>query len=238
MLYTGGLFKGESVVDAFANCSSSRALVLGSFFTIIFTFLLYVPRKVISFSDFCSSFTNGFKAMTPAILILCMAWTLSGVCSDDYLNIGGFVSSVVNTESAVGGLLPMLFFLISVGLAFATGTSWGTFGILIPIAIAVFGNGNMLVICVASILSGAVCGDHISPISDTTILSSAGADCKHIDHVSTQMPYALLVAACSFIGFLVSGLLKNGIIGLMAGLICMVAMMSYIYVKYGKKSEQ
>ena len=238
MLYTGGLFKGESVVDAFANCSSSRALVLGSFFTIIFTFLLYVPRKVISFSDFCSSFTNGFKAMTPAILILCMAWTLSGVCSDDYLNIGGFVSSVVNTESAVGGLLPMLFYLISVGLAFATGTSWGTFGILIPNAIAVFGNGNMLVICVASILSGAVCGDHISPISDTTILSSAGADCKHIDHVSTQMPYALLVAACSFVGFLVSGLFKNGIIGLVAGLICMVAMMSYIYVKYGKKSER
>mgnify|MGYP000501977923 CR=1 FL=1 len=218
MLYTGGLFKGESVVDAFANCSSSRALVLGSFFTIIFTFLLYVPRKVISFSDFCSSFTNGFKAMTPAILILCMAWTLSGVCSDDYLNIGGFVSSVVNTESAVGGLLPMLFFLISVGLAFATGTSWGTFGILIPIAIAVFGNGNMLVICVASILSGAVCGDHISPISDTTIMASAGAQCNHVNHVSTQLPYAMTVAAVSCITYVIAGILQNAVICLVIGI--------------------
>lgn len=235
MLYTGGLFEGKSIIKAFAECSSSRALVIGSFFTIIFTFLLYVPRRVVSFNDFCGSFTNGFKAMTPAIMILCLAWTLSGICSEEYLNIGGFVNSIVNANSAVGGLLPMIFFMISVGLAFATGTSWGTFGILIPIAIAVFGNGNMLIICVASILSGAVCGDHISPISDTTILSSAGADCKHIDHVSTQMPYAVIVAICSFVGFLVAGLFKNGAAGLISGMIGLTAVMIYLYTKYKDK---
>ena len=144
--------------------------------------------------------------MVPAILILTLAWTLSGVCSADYLNIGGFVSSIVSADSVISMLMPAIFFL-ALGLAFATGTSWGTFGILIPIAVAVFGDSatTMLVMTVAACLSGAVCGDHISPISDTTILASAGAQCHHIDHVSTQLPYALLVAAMSFVGFLVGG---------------------------------
>lgn len=238
MLYTGGLFKGVSVVNAFADCNASRALVIGSFITIVFTFVLYIPRKVINFSDYCSSFVNGFKAMTPAIMILCMAWTLSGICSEEYLNIGGFVNSVIGTDSVIGTFLPVVFFLISMGLAFATGTSWGTFGILIPIAVAVFGNGEMLTLCVASILSGAVCGDHISPISDTTILSSAGADCKHIDHVATQIPYAMIVAACSFVGFLFAGILDNGIIGLTAGGVCLVIVMTVIFMKYRVKSEK
>lgn len=238
MLYTGGLFKGVSVVNAFADCNASRALVIGSFITIVFTFVLYIPRKVINFSDYCSSFVNGFKAMTPAIMILCMAWTLSGICSEEYLNIGGFVNSVIGTDSVIGTFLPVVFFLISMGLAFATGTSWGTFGILIPIAVAVFGNGEMLTLCVAFILSGAVCGDHISPISDTTILSSAGADCKHIDHVATQIPYAMIVAACSFVGFLFAGILDNGIIGLTAGGVCLVIVMTVIFMKYRVKSEK
>lgn len=137
--------------------------------------------KVITFNEFCDCFVAGFKAMTPAVMILCLAWTLSGICSGDYLDIGGFVSGVIGGNAMVAMLLPLLFFLVALGLAFATGTSWGTFGILIPIALAIFGDASgMIPVCVAAILSGAVCGDHISPISDTTILSSAGAQCKHI----------------------------------------------------------
>lgn len=222
MLYTGGLFQGSGmgIAEAFANCSSAQSLVLGSFFTLLFTFLLYLPRRVLTFTQFCESFVEGFKAMTPAIMILCLAWTLSGVCGDDYMNIGGFVSSIINVDSAVGMLLPVLFFLIASGLAFATGTSWGTFGILIPIAVAVFGTADsMLIISVAAILSGAVCGDHISPISDTTILASAGAQCRHIDHVSTQIPYAICVAACCVAGFLAAGIFQNGWAGLIVGIV-------------------
>nr|WP_297174565.1 Na+/H+ antiporter NhaC family protein [uncultured Agathobaculum sp.] len=230
MLYTGGILEGVGVVEAFAGCDSSTALVLGSFFTLIFTFLLYLPRKILTFGQFCESFTEGFKAMVPAILILTLAWTLSGVCAEEYLNIGGFVSSLVNGESIIAMLMPALFFLISLGLAFATGTSWGTFGILIPIAVAVFGDAPsaMLVMTVAACLSGAVCGDHVSPISDTTILSSAGAQCNHIDHVSTQMPYALLIAAISFVGFLVGGVTGNGFAALVTGVALLLIMVSVI----------
>mgnify|MGYP002568443507 CR=1 FL=1 len=207
MLYTGGILEGANIIDAFADCSSSTALVLGSFFTLIFTFLLYTPRKVLSFGQFCEAFTEGFKSMVPAILILTLAWTLSGVCSADYLNIGGFVSSIVSADSVISMLMPAIFFLIALGLAFATGTSWGTFGILIPIAVAVFGDSatTMLVMTVAACLSGAVCGDHCSPISDTTIMASAGAHCSHVNHVSTQLPYAMTAAAISAGCYLLCG---------------------------------
>ena len=226
MLYTGGILDGVGVVDAFANCDSSTSLVLGSFFTLVFTFILYIPRKVLSFGQFCEAFTEGFRSMVPAILILTLAWTLSGVCSEEYLNIGGYVSSVVGENTMMTMIMPAIFFLIALGLAFATGTSWGTFGILIPIAVAVFGDApsTMLVMTVAACLSGAVCGDHISPISDTTILASAGAQCNHIDHVSTQMPYALLIAAISFIGFLVGGFLGSGIAALAVGIVLLVVL--------------
>ena len=225
MLYTGGILEGANIIDAFANCSSSTALVLGSFFTLIFTFLLYIPRKILTFGQFCEAFTEGFKAMVPALLILTFAWTLSGICSADYLNIGGYVSSVISADSTVSMLMPAAFFLIALGLAFATGTSWGTFSILIPIAVAVFGDApnTMLVMTVAACLSGAVCGDHISPISDTTILASAGAQCNHIDHVSTQMPYALLIAAFSLAGFLVGGITGNGFVALVVGVVLLFA---------------
>ncbi|NCB28563.1 MAG: Na+/H+ antiporter NhaC family protein [Clostridia bacterium] len=219
MLYTGGILEGVGVVDAFANCDSSTSLVLGSFFTLIFTFLLYLPRKILTFQQFCESFIEGFRAMAPAIMILSLAWTLSGVCSTDYLNIGGYVKTLVESGTSVLAFMPAVFFLVALGLAFATGTSWGTFGILIPIAFAIFGDNatNMLVLTVAASLSGAVCGDHVSPISDTTILASAGGQCNHIDHVSTQMPYAMIVAACSFVGYIAAGLTGNGWIGLATG---------------------
>ena len=240
MLYTGGIFEGVGVIDAFAGCDSSTSLVLGSFFTLIFTFLLYIPRRILTFSQFCEAFTEGFKAMVPAILILTLAWTLSGVCSEEYLDIGGFVSSIVDGESMIAMLMPAIFFLISLGLAFATGTSWGTFGILIPIAVAVFGDagGTMLVMTVAACLSGAVCGDHVSPISDTTILASAGAQCNHIAHVSTQMPYALLIAAICFVGFLIGGLVGNGFVALVVGVALLVAAILVITARYNRSKAK
>ena len=178
--------------------------------------------------------------MVPAILILTLAWTLSGVCAEDYLNIGGFVSSLVSAQSMVAMFMPAIFFLISLGLAFATGTSWGTFGILIPIAVAVFGDApsTMLVMTVAACLSGAVCGDHVSPISDTTILASAGAQCNHIDHVSTQMPYALLIAAISFVGFLVGGITGNGFVALVLGIALLVGMILVITARHNREQAR
>lgn len=230
MLYTGGIHEGKSIAEAFANCDSAQSLVLGSFIAFVFTGFLYLPRRIISFNAFCDSFGWGFKAMTPAIFILCLAWTLSGICSKDYLNLGGFVGAIVSTHASIIMFLPPIFFLVASGLAFATGTSWGTFGILIPIAIAVLGmnDPSLLVVCVTAVLSGAVCGDHASPISDTTILASAGAQCHHIDHVSTQLPYVGVVATCSFFGYIVDGLTENGWLGLLTGIICLAIAMVII----------
>ncbi len=223
MVYTGGILDGKDIVNAFADCDSSKSLVLGSFFTLVFMFVFYMIRRVVTFKEFCGSFVDGFKAMTPAIMILCLAWSLSGICSADYLDIGGYVAGVVGGNAMIGAILPCIFFLVAVGLSFATGTSWGTFGILIPIAFPVIGTGdlNVLAFAVAAILAGAVCGDHISPISDTTILASAGAQCNHINHVSTQIPYAMCVAACCFIGYLIGGLCGVAWVGVLVGFICL-----------------
>lgn len=232
MMYTGGILEGKGIAEAFANCNSAKSLVLGSFVALVFTFLLYLPRKVITFAAFCESFNQGFKAMTPALLILCLAWTLSGICSDKYLNIGGYVGHLVNANATIGMFLPAVFFLIALGLAFATGTSWGTFGILIPIAIAVLGvDSQLLVLSVAAVLAGAVSGDHISPISDTTILASAGAQCNHIDHVKTQIPYVMVVSTCCFIAYLVAGILQSGWLGLACALVLLGSALTYIYHK-------
>ncbi len=240
MLYTGGITEGESIVSAFANCNSSLSLVFGSFFTIIVIALLYLPRRIMRFSEFANSLVDGFKAMVPAILILTFAWTLSGVCGEGYLNAGGYVSRIVNGSQMAQGILPAAFFLIAMGLSFATGTSWGTFGILIPIAAAIFGgqDSQLLVITVAAVLAGAVCGDHISPISDTTILASTGAGCNHIEHVATQLPYAMLVAVCSFVGYLLAGFTQNGWLALGTGALLMFGMLLVLYRKSKKISVQ
>ena len=239
MLYTGGLFseEGKTIITAFEDCDSSKALVLGSFATLVLTFLLYLPRRVITYKQFTDSIAEGFKAMVPAVLILSLAWTLSGICSEEYLNAGGFVSRLVNGSNMAMGVMPAVFFLVATGLAFATGTSWGTFGILIPIIMAIFGDemSGLLVITVASVLAGAVCGDHISPISDTTILASTGAECNHIEHVSTQIPYALLVAGCSFVGYLIAGFTENGWLGLGVGLVLVLSALMVLYRKNVKK---
>ena len=236
MYYNGGGFAGASIVDAFANCVAADALVLGSFVALIFTFLMYVPRKILTFGQFCESFTEGFKAMVPAIFILTLAWTLSGICSEDYLDLRGFVSSHIHGDAAISMFLPAIFFLIALGIAFATGTSWGTFGILIPIAFSIFGTDVMLTITVSACLAGAVCGDHISPISDTTILASAGAQCKHINHVSTQIPYAVSVAVISFISYIAAGITHNGWTGLILGSILLVAFATFMTIKCKKKN--
>ena len=231
LLYTGGILQGVPVAQAFAECDSARGLVIGSFIALLFTFILYLPRKVLNFSQFCSCFVPGFKTMTSAIFILCLAWTLSGICGKEYLNIGGYVGSVMSGNTIIATLLPAVFFLVAAGLAFATGTSWGTFGILIPIVLAVVGEAdtNLMVLTVTAVLSGAVCGDHVSPISDTTILASAGAQCHHIDHVSTQMPYVAVVASVCVVGFLVDGITGSGMIGTASTFILMLFVMAFIY---------
>lgn len=219
MLYTGGIHEGASIPEAFANCSAARGLVIGSFFGLIFTFFFYIPRRVLTFPQFCKCLTMGFVDMTSAIFILSLAWTLSGVCGADHLNIGGYVSSVVAGNATVEMFLPAVFFLVALGLGFATGTSWGTFGILIPIVMAIVAPENMmlLVMTVSAVLAGAVGGDHVSPISDTTILASAGAQCHHIDHVSTQIPYVIVVSICCFVGYLAGGICGNGWVGTVVG---------------------
>ena len=216
MVYTGGFFDATSdsymnFIDAFGNSDASVGLVLGSFIALMVTFVLYIPRKIVSLKEFTGAFADGFKLMSSAILILTFAWTLSGVTN----NLGAqiVVAEFVRINAAgLANLLPAIVFLIAVGLAFATGTSWGTFGILLPIVCSVFPSGELMIIAVSACLAGAVCGDHCSPISDTTIMASTGAQCEHINHVSTQLPYSLLSAAVSFAGFVMAGYIQNALI--------------------------
>ena len=207
MLYTGGFFHGVSFAEAFAGCDAITGLVIGTFATVIFIALLYLPRQVITPKQFLDGLPAGFKQMCTIILILLFAWTLSGICGREYLNTGGYMAMIVERYNIPMAMMPACFFLIALVLAFATGTSWGTFPILLPITLAVFGDTltPIMSITTAAILGGSVCGDHISPISDTTILSSAGADCHHINHVSSQMQYAAVVAVITVICYVVAG---------------------------------
>lgn len=219
MIYSGGFFLGTGFVEAFSGSDASVGLMLGSFFAMVITIVFYAVRKVLRFSDSMACIPEGFKAMVPAILILTFAWTLKAMT--DSLGAAPFVASVMN--SAAGGLmnlLPAIIFLVGCFLAFATGTSWGTFGILIPIVVAVFQGTNetMMIISISACMAGAVCGDHCSPISDTTIMASAGAQCNHVNHVSTQLPYAMTVAAVSCITYVIAGILQNAVICLVIGI--------------------
>ena len=208
MVYTGGFFDGESFMDAFANCDASVGLVLGSFMALIFTAILYLPRKIMNYKEFFNALSDGFKAMVPAMLILTFAWTLSGVTGQMGATV--FVAEFVRTSAShMANFLPAIVFLIGTGLAFATGTSWGTFGVLQPIVCSVFHSGELMVIAVAACLAGAVCGAHCSPISDTTIMASTGGQCDHINHVNTQLPYALTCAGVSFVGYIIAGFVQN-----------------------------
>lgn len=223
MLYTGGFFSGTDFVTAFSNSDASLGLTFGSFFGLVITIVLYQIRRVLSFSDCMACIPEGFKAMVPAILILTFAWTLKAMT--DSLGADVYVAGLV--ESSASGLinfLPAIIFLVGCFLAFATGTSWGTFGILIPIVVAVFQNSNpqLMIISISACMAGAVCGDHCSPISDTTIMASAGAQCEHVNHVSTQLPYAIVAAAVSFVTYIVAGFVQTAWIALPVGIVLML----------------
>ena len=233
LLYTGGYFNGGvSIATAFNECNSSLALAIGSFLTLILTGLWYLPRKTVKFMEFAEAFSDGFKSMAPAILILTFAWTLEGICNG-CLNLGGYVSDLVSQNATLLNLMPALFFLVSTGLAFATGTSWGTFTILIPIAVTIFGDiCPLMIITVAATLGGSICGDITSPISDTTVIVSAGTGCSYMDHVSTQIPYSFLVAGVSLIGYLVSGFTESGLYGLITSTALLTVILSALYIKH------
>ncbi len=235
MIYTGGFFDGETFVDSFANCDASVGLLLGSAAALLLTFVLYIPRRVLTFGQFMECLPEGFKAMVPAIMILTFAWTLSGITG--LLGADVFVAGILeNSTGAVEIFIPVIVFCIAIFLAFATGTSWGTFGILLPIVVPIMDPASeLLTITVAATLAGAVCGDHCSPISDTTIMASTGAQCDHINHVSTQLPYALTVAAVSAVNYVLAALIQNWIINLPIAILSMIGTVLVIRKIYGKK---
>lgn len=236
MIYSGGFFSGTNFVDAFAGCDASVGLVLGSFVALALTLISYIVRRVLPAKDCMDCITEGFKAMVPAITILALAWTLKSMT--DSLGASDYVAGLVDqSKGSFTTLLPAIIFLIACFLAFATGTSWGTFGILIPIVLKVFPmetGGAMSIICVSACMAGAVCGDHCSPISDTTIMSSAGAQCNHIAHVSTQLPYALTAASISFLTYLLAGYVKNPVIPLIFGIAMMILVLFVLHYAMGK----
>ena len=245
MIYSGGFFEASGknhldFINSFAESNASIGLVIGSLAAFILTVILFVARKTLPFNDAMSSLIKGFEAMVPAILILTLAWTLKSMT--DSLGAAEYVSGVVSSSAAgLQQLLPAIVFVVAAFLAFATGTSWGTFGILIPICIAVFpATAPLRIISISACMAGAVCGDHISPISDTTIMASAGAECKHVHHVSSQLPYALTVATISFITFAVAGftqslgIIASAVISWISGIALMVLALYYLKSRRGK----
>lgn len=235
MIYSGGFFEGASFVEAFSGSDASVGLMLGSVFALAFTILYYCLRKTMTFRQTMDCIPEGFRAMVPAILILTFAWSLKAMT--DSLGAKVFVEGVVKgSAGAFQAFLPAVVFLIGCFLAFATGTSWGTFGILIPITLSVFPLTDPLgVVCVSACMAGAVCGDHCSPISDTTIMASAGAQCDHVDHVSTQLPYAITAAAVSFVSYLFAGFVPNALIALPVSILLMVGTLFAMKTIHGKK---
>ena len=231
MLYTGGFFSGTDFVTAFSQSDASLGLTFGSFFGLIITIGLYQIRRVLKFSDCMACIPEGFKAMVPAIMILTFAWSLKAMT--DSLGADVYVAGVV--EAGAKGFLnflPAIIFVVGCLLAFATGTSWGTFGILIPIVVAVFQNSNpqLMIISISACMAGAVCGDHCSPISDTTIMASAGAQCEHVNHVMTQLPYAVTAAGVSFAAYIIAGFVQNAWIALPVAVLLMVGVLVVIKI--------
>ena len=236
MIYSGGFFEGTGFIEAFSNSDASVGLVIGSAVAIVFAVAYLLVRRVISFKDAMASLPEGFKAMVPAILILTCAWTLKAMT--DSLGAKIYISQLVEgSAGALQALLPAIIFVIAVGLSFATGTSWGTFGILIPIVLSVFDAGNpLMIVSISACMAGAVCGDHCSPISDTTIMASAGGQCDHLNHVSTQLPYALTVAGVSFVTYVIAGFLPQWYVALPIGAVLMVATLFVIKKLTAKKA--
>ena len=242
MIYTGFLDGATDIITAFAGCNAEISLIFATSVTILFMLVLYLPRKVVTFKGFMDSFVEGFRLMIPAVAILIFAWSLKGV--GDALGIASFVESVVGSNTSASVFIPAIMFLVAIFLAFSTGTSWGTFAILVPIVIAMFpgaDNIEMMIIAVSAVLAGAVCGDHVSPISDTTVMSSAGAQSNHINHVSTQMQYAMVVAIVCFVGYLIAGIVKTWWLSLGVSLILLLIVLTvmkrWTEAKYGKVAD-
>ena len=237
MIYSGGFFSGENFITAFSNSDASVGLAYGAGFAMIIIVIYFLIRRVLSFKSIMESLPEGFKAMVPAILILTCAWTLKAMT--DSLGAKIFISQLIQgTAGAFQSFLPAIIFLIAVGLSFATGTSWGTFGILIPIVLSVFSSGEPItIVAISACMAGAVCGDHCSPISDTTIMASAGAQCDHINHVSTQLPYALTVAGVSAVSYIIAGFVPNWLIVLPISIALMIGTLFVIKIVSAKKAK-
>ncbi len=236
MIYTGYLGGATNLITAFSGCDAETSLIFATMVTILFMLFLYLPRKVVTFKGFMDSLAEGVKLMVPAVTILIFAWSLKGV--GDALGLADFVGHVVGDNASASIFIPAVLFIAAVFLSFSTGTSWGTFAILVPIATALFSGGTdleMMIVSVSAVLAGAVCGDHISPISDTTVMSSAGAQSNHINHVSTQMQYALVVMIVSLIGYLLAGIVQVWWIVLGFGLILLLAVLTVMRMTLGKK---
>lgn len=239
MLRTGGYFSDESSFSgAFGNANVNLSLVIGATFSLVVSFIMYIPRKLITFKDFMNATVEGMKTMLVAIVILILAWTVGGITSEAYLNTGGFIGGLLSDSVLPMWILPTIIFIIASFLSFATGTAWGTFGILIPIIVPILSHTNhlhYLSIVLAAIFSGSVFGDHCSPISDTTILSSAASNCNHLIHVSTQLPYAFVCGVSTIIGFLCAGIFDKNLLALPVGLLCSVIIITILKKKTVKK---
>lgn len=238
MIYTGGFFEGTDFVTAFSQSDASVGLALGGFFGLVITVVLYLIRRVMKFRDLMACLPEGFKAMVPAILILTFAWSLKAMT--DSLGAKEYVAALVKASAGTFvSLLPAIIFLVGCFLAFATGTSWGTFGILIPIVVDAFSatDPQLMIIAISACMAGAVCGDHCSPISDTTIMASAGAQCEHVNHVSTQLPYAITAAAVSCVSYIVAGYVRNVVISLIVAIVLMLAALSVIKMTAAKSRK-
>ena len=238
MIYSGGFFSGVDFVTAFSGSDASVGLALGSFFGLVITVILYLVRRILTFKQCMDCIPEGFKAMVPAILILTFAWALKAMT--DSLGADVFVAELVKSSAeGLMSLLPAIIFVVGCLLAFATGTSWGTFGILIPIVVHVFENSDpeLMIISISACMAGAVCGDHCSPISDTTIMASAGAQCDHVNHVSTQLPYTVSVAVISFVTYLVAGFVRSAWIALPVGLVLLLGFLTAAKVLTREKTS-
>ena len=243
LIWTGGVFDTESdnyqnFVMAFSDASAGPGLCLGSIVALVFTFVYYWLRGLIKFEKSMESIPNGFIQMISPILILCFAWTLCGLCRDDGLQVGEFVRGVMANTGSLAKFLPAVIFIVACFIGFATGTSWGTIGIMVPLVCAVFDwydQSTLLSIGLAASCAGGVCGDHLSPISDTTIMASAGAHCFHLNHVSTQIPYGVTVAAVSFVSFIIAGLVQNVVVCMIIAVALMIGTLLVIRAIVAKK---
>ena len=236
MIYTGYLGGAKDIITAFSGCDAETSLIFATMVTIFFMMLLYLPRKVVDFKGFMESLVEGFKLMIPAITILIFAWSLKGI--GDAMGLAEFVCGIVGENASASIFIPVVLFAVAIFLSFSTGTSWGTFAILVPIATGMFaGNTSleMMIISVSAVLAGAVCGDHVSPISDTTVMSSAGAQSNHLNHVSTQMQYAAIVAGVCMVGYIIAALTKIWWLTLGISLLILLAILMGMKIVLSKR---